>query len=143
MECACYFTLAAILLTGCQTKNEMFEEEPIKANLRQISKAYWAHLGYHQKPPSPEDLRGDVQGLHALEMGRPADEAMVSPRDKQPLVIVYGANLSTPTDAILAYEKEGVDGKRYVVTMRQEIKEVTEEEFAKATFPRGHKPDRN
>ncbi len=134
-------SLAFASLMGCQAKSDMFEEEPIKANLRQINKAYWTHLGYHDVPPKPENLRQDVQGLHALDMGRPADEAFVSPRDQQPLVIIYGADKTTPAHAILAYEKQGVDGTRWVVTMSQDIKELKNEEFAKAIFAKGHKPE--
>lgn len=139
-RCVVAAALLAVLLAGCKTE-EKFEEEPIKANLRQINKAYWTHLGYHDVPPQPENLLQDVEGLHALDMGRPAAEAMVSPRDKQPIVIIYGADKHTPGTAILAYEKEGAGGTRWVVTMAQDLKELTSEEFAKATFAKGHKPD--
>src|SRR5688572_23498077 len=125
--------LLALSLAGCKAE-EKFEEEPIKANLRQINKAYWTHLGYHDVPPQPENLRQDVEGLHSLDMGRPADEALISPRDKQPIVIIYGADNKTPRQAILAYEKEGADGTRWVVTMGQDIRELSNEEFAKAQF---------
>ena len=60
----------SLSMAGC-TAEEKFEEEPIKANLRQINKAYWMHLGYHNSPPKPEDLRQDVDGLHRLELGAP------------------------------------------------------------------------
>ena len=143
LRCVRGIALACCLvwvLPGCQAKSDMFEEEPIKANLRQINKTYWTHLGYHGTPPKPEDLRNDVEGLHALDMGRPADEAMVSPRDNQPFVIIYGADDTTPKNAILAYEQQGAGGTRWVVTMDQDIKELTDDEFKKATFAKGHKP---
>jgi hypothetical protein len=133
-------TLLVLCLPGCKGE-EKFEEEPIKANLRQINKAYWTHLGYHDVPPKPENLRQDVEGLHSLDMGRPADEALISPRDKQPIVIIYGADNTTPSEAILAYEKEGADGTRWIVTMGQDIRELSNEEFAKAKFAKGHKPE--
>jgi hypothetical protein len=129
-----------LVIVGC-SEAEKFEEEPIKANLRQINKAYWTHLGYHDVPPKPENLRQDVEGLHALDMGRPADEALVSPRDNQPIVIIYAADKKTPGQAILAYEQQGAEGTRWVVTMNQQIKRLTNEEFAKAVFAKGHKPD--
>jgi hypothetical protein len=131
----------AILLSGCAAESELFEEDPIKAHLRQISKAYWTHLGYHDVPPKPENLRQDVQGLYELGLGRPADEALISPRDQQPIVIIYGADSTTPGNAILAYERAGANGTRWVVTMAQEIKELPEAEFLKSTFAKGHKPE--
>jgi hypothetical protein len=137
----CWLVIAVgLALTGCKAE-EKFEEDPIKANLRQINKAYSAHLGYHGTPPQPDDLRQAVQDLHALDMGRPADEALISPRDKQPIVIIYGADSTTPGHAILAYEKRGAEGTRWVVTMRQDFKQLSNEEFAKAVFAKGHKPD--
>ena len=136
------YVLILVVLTGCQAE-ETFEEEPIKANLRQISKAYWTHLGYHDVPPKPENLKQDVEGLHSLGMGSPADVAMISPRDQQPIVIIYGADNKTSGDEILAYEKVGADGTRWVVTMSQNIHELSNEEFAKARFAKGHKPESN
>jgi hypothetical protein len=126
-------------LCGCASE-EKFEEDPIKANLRQISKAYWMHLGYHDTPPKEKDLRGDVQSLSELDMGRPAAEAMISPRDNQPIVVVYGAGKNTPADAILAYEQQGAEGTRWVVTMAQDIKELSDADFKKAKFANNHKP---
>ena len=142
LQLGCVLTLSCLALAGCSAE-ERFEEEPIKAHLRQINKAYWTHLGYHDVPPKPENLRQDVEGLHALDMGAPADQALVSPRDKQPFVIVYGADKTTPADAILAYEKVGAEGTRWVVTMSQDIKEMPNDEFKKATFPKGHEPEAN
>jgi hypothetical protein len=140
LKCIQAAALLAALLLGCQTKSDTFEEEPVKANLRQISKAYSTYLGYHNRPPDPEQLRSAVEDLHRLQMGRPAEEAMVSPRDKQPFVIIYGAGGSDPTGSILAYEAQGAEGTRWVVTMIQDIKPLTNEEFKKATFANKHKP---
>lgn len=135
----CLIVVNCLMFAGCKAE-EKFEEEPIKANLRQINKAYWAYLGFYDRPPDEETLRKDVEGLHAMDLGAPAAEAMVSPRDHQPIVIVYGTDRTAPAHAILAYEKEGVNGTRWVVTISQDIKEMTEDEFKKATFPKGHKP---
>ena len=140
MVCFAFAPLVAAGLAGCQSEPDMFQEEEVKANLRQINKAYWAHLGYHQRPPTPEELRIGVQTFHDLDMGRPADEAFMSPRDKQPFVIVYGAGDAERPDAILAYEQQGAEGTRWVITMSQEMKQLTEEEFKKAVFAKNHKP---
>jgi hypothetical protein len=135
--------LCGLTLSGCSKPPDKFVEDPIKANLRGINKAYWTHLGYHDTPPEPQNLRIDLDGLNALDMGPSADEALVSPRDKLPIVVIFGADKTTPGNAILAYEKKGVDGTRWVVTMSQEIKELRNEEFEKALFAKGHKPDKS
>jgi hypothetical protein len=74
-------------------------------------------------------------------MGVPPEEALVSPRDNQPIVIIMGANDNDGASSILAYEKTGAEGTRWVVTMGGEAKKLPNEEFSKATFAKGHKPE--
>jgi hypothetical protein len=64
-----------------------------------------------------------------------------SARDGEEFVVVWGLNLkSMPADTVLAYERSGVDGKRMVVTLNGEVREVSEDEFRALKFPKGHKP---
>jgi hypothetical protein len=63
-----------------------------------------------------------------------ADEILRSPHDGQPYGFVWGVNvqkssLHTMPPSTLAYERQGVDGKRYVLTVMG-IVPMTEEEFA-------------
>ena len=61
--------------------------------------------------------------------------------DGEEFVVVWGLNLeSLPADTVLAYERKGVDGKRMVVTLNGEVREVSEDEIATLKFPKGHKP---
>lgn len=125
---------------GCSS-NDTFDEEPVKANLRQINKAYWSVLGYTRRPPRDlEELKTTLNDLHRLDMGAPPEEALVSPRDKLPLVIIFGANESDPANAIMAYEKKGSENSRWVVMMGGDIAKLSDEEFSKATFAKNHKP---
>jgi hypothetical protein len=131
--------LAVPLLPGCAPAPDV--DEMVKANLMQIAKGYLMILSYNRRPPKDmEELRAAVNDLHRLDMGVPVDEALVSPRDKQPLVIVLGANSSDPGDSILAYEQEGLNGQRWIVTMGADVKQLPDAEFAKAKFPKNHKP---
>jgi hypothetical protein len=119
-----------------------FTEEPVKANLRTIHKAYWMIAGYHNRPPKDAvELNTSLTDLHALEMGGPPAEVLVSPRDNEPFVIVMTARPTEDSGAILAYEKKGTDNTRWVVTMGGDIKDIPSAEFAKQTFAGGHKPE--
>jgi len=71
------------------------------------------------------------------------EQYLRSPRDNQPYVIIYGSPLdSDGRDIILAYEKDGLDGKRYVITLSRDVKLMTDEEFAGAKFASGLKPSK-
>jgi hypothetical protein len=127
------------LLSGCASE-ETFQEEPVKAHLRQICKAYFMHINFHRRPPNAQQLPAVMDDLHKLDMGAPAEKALVSPRDKQPFVIIYGADVTEPSSSILAYEQQGADDGRWVVLMNAEIKLLSKDEFSKATFAHDHKP---
>ena len=87
-----------------------------------------------------EELRLAIRDLHALEMGLPPEVALVSPRDKQPFVIILGADNADSPDSIMVYEQQGADGKRYVLKRGATIEVLTDEEFSKAKFAKNHKP---
>lgn len=132
--------IIAACLAGCAA-DKPSDDELVKANLIQIAKAYLMVLSYNRKGlRDMDELRSAVNDLHRLQMGAPPEEALVSPRDKQPLVIILGADSSDRGDAILAYEQQGLDGNRWIVTMGADLKQLRDEEFAKAPFAKNHKP---
>ncbi len=138
--CCLALLICAWLLSGCSSPR--FEEDPVKANLRSIGKAYWTIVGFHNRPPRDlEELRSTLADLHAVEMGEAPDKVLISPRDKQPFVIILGAQPSaTESTTILAYEQQGADNTRYVLTTSGTILEMSNDEFAKASFAANHKP---
>ena len=73
-------------------------------------------------------------------VGKP-DEVLTSSRDGQPYVIILGADLgATRSGEVLAYEKKGAGGKRYVLSMDFNVGQISDADFAKATFAMGHLP---
>jgi hypothetical protein len=69
-----------------------------------------------------------------------ADEILRSPHDGQPYGVVWGvdvrkSSLHTMPPPTLAYERHGVNGKRYVLTVMGVVP-MTEEEFAQLKLPR-------
>ncbi len=70
------------------------------------------------------------------------DKFFRSTRDGEEFVVVWGLDLNNaPADMVVAHERTGVNGKRLVVTADSKITEVSEDEFGKLRFPKGHKPD--
>jgi hypothetical protein len=116
----------------------------------------------HGPPASDADHLRSIVNVYAIanrDLGRPPTkmvelENVLAPvmkdpssvfrssRDGEQFVIVWGldvgryGNTSTP----LAYEKNGVNGKRLIVDFQGKIREVSNEEFAQIKFPKGHTP---
>ena len=78
-----------------------------------------AALKAYAKRLSPELLA--VMGIDDV------DAIFVSPRDSQPYVVAYAT--AKPSGPILAYEREGADGKRLVATREGAVQELEEAEF--------------
>ncbi len=123
-------------LSGCAT-DEPTEDDRVRAHLQQIVRAY---ASPEQRPRDMEQLRSSVSDMHAMGLGVPADQAMVSPRDNQPFVVIFEPDASATGDAILAYEQQGRDGKRWVVTMSGDIRLLADAEFSQATFAKKRPP---
>src|SRR5262249_12620766 len=94
------------------------------------------------------DLERGPKDAHELKRflkqhGDP-DELLISPNDKQPYVVIWGANPNGggPTEykgmfPILAYEKTGVGGRRAVTDIRGRPLTVPNEDFERLKMVRG------
>jgi hypothetical protein len=87
-----------------------------------------SHAGKH--PANEEELREFVEKQGASTLKRfglaSPEELFVSPRDKQPLVWVLQG---TGTNPVIAYEEQGLEGSRVVVTALGTVEELTEKDF--------------
>jgi hypothetical protein len=131
---ACLCGLVALIvlgLAGCAKPRRT--EDPDTTNLRRLYQAF--RLCDDFKRRGPKDLAELKHYLGELgEKGTP-DEFLISRRDGQPFVIFYGNTIQTEGgNVILAYEKEGKEGKRFVLTLGGSVMAITDEEFAKARF---------
>ena len=129
-------------LVGCSPSQVVVytQLDPAREHLMKVCTAYIRYNTRYGKPPTgPDQLTPFLQ-----ELGSPA-ELLRSPRDGEPFVICWGVDLSTPqawamATPVLAYERRGADGKRYVLTTQQSIVLMTAQEFRQASFPPGHSP---
>ena len=130
--------LAATNLAGCQDGEARVPKANDTGNLRGIARVYaMVNRDLGRPPKNVEELKA----ILAPAMADPSS-AFRSQRDGQDYVIVWGLDMvgrDLNTPAILAYERTGVDGKRMLVRCNGEVTEVTEQEFAKLKFPKGHK----
>jgi hypothetical protein len=114
--------------------------DPTHGNLMRIGSAYVRHINEKKKPPQgPQDLRPFL-----ADAGNP-DEIFRSARDNEPLVICWGVDILKPiswakSTPVLAYEKRGADGSRYVLTTVRSVELMPDAEFRQASFPPGHHP---
>ena len=105
-----------------------------------IGMAYTRFSASQKRPPQAwADLRP------ILAETDNADEPWCSDRDGQPLVVCWGVDLSKQPDwakttPVLAYEKQGADGSRYVLTAVRSVELLSDKDFREASFPPGHNP---
>ncbi len=136
--------LAVVVLSGCEPSTPLIVNTPVpptQANLIKINIAYCRYLAETGRPPQSSK---DIQPLLA-KMGSP-DEILRSPRDGQPLVICWGVSprkllSSAKSTPVLAYERRGVNGSRYVLTAIHSVELMPDAEFRAASFPPGHHPE--
>lgn len=122
--------LGLVVLAGCSgaVVNHGSKEEQ---NLRYIGRAYVQFTNKEGRPPA------DVEEIkpYLKEFGEP-DTILRSPVDGQSYVIAWNTPLArTPAgqpEILLAYEKNGARGRRFVLNAGMFIHAMTDEEFNKA-----------
>ncbi len=115
--------------------------DPTAEKLRKIIVAYGRFCVAEQRPPeSVEELKPML-----AQLGDPGD-LLRSSRDGQPFVVCWGVDLLAPPSwaksktPVLAYEKQGVDGQRYILTTQRRVELMPDQDFRQAGFPPGHTP---
>ena len=116
-----------LLAPGCgrapQTK-----ENPAADRLRRILLAFDA-VAYEKKrgPRDAEEIKPFLKGPSGKD---DPNEALRSPNDGEPFVILWGINLETIADinTVVAYEKKGAGGKRYGITAARIVKPIGDAE---------------
>jgi hypothetical protein len=128
--------ITSLTLAGCSKPPK--EEESAVKNLRKIVQAFSvAEYKVHRAPRDEAELK---RFLGETGVTGDLDQVLISPRDNQPYAIGYGARLEPEgMKTILAHEKDGVEGARWVLMLSGDVKLLPDEEFARAEFARGLK----
>jgi hypothetical protein len=121
-----------LLLTGCSQKIEPQPLPLAEAVIRKLGSLYHDFgTTQHKKPANMEELKTWAKKLpktRLAELGiEDAEAIFVSPRDKEPYVLVRGGPAG-PWQ-VIAHEKTGMDGKRYVVTAMGSALEIEDASF--------------
>lgn len=132
---ACLFGL--LLAAGCEAPVADQAAGEVGENLSVLANAYQQATEKNNQPPqSAEDLKP------FLPADADPNKLLVSVRDGQPFVIVWGADPRTGMDLkpmVIGYEKNGKGGTRMVYTAMG-VMTMADADFAEANFPPGHKP---
>jgi hypothetical protein len=140
---AFFFALGLVALAASCSNAPVVVDKPLDATHEKLNKIRMAYSKFqatrNRAPQGPDDIRPLL-----AESGN-ADDLLRSARDGQPFVVCWGVDLTQPptwakSTAILAYEKQGVEGKRYVLTFARSVELMSDKEFSEASFPPGHKP---
>ena len=132
---ACILLVVMVGCTGSQTASQETEQSSLKPLAIFYSRFQSQHQG---RPPANEaELREFVSTFSAEDLQAfgvsSVDELFVSKRDNQPYVVEYGGTKNPPLGygqaPIVAYEKEGVGGKRFVGSSLGGVEEVDEARF--------------
>lgn len=127
--CRILFLLACIALAGCSSPHPVVKQEDAE-NLSKIGAAYdeaTKQLGH--PPQNPEELKPYLKQYDDPEA------ILRSPQDRLPYVILWGRDIRSISiesmpPPIIAYEQQGANGTRYVLTAMG-IMPMTDEEFQK------------
>jgi hypothetical protein len=112
-----------------------------RRSMTALATFYGDYLNYYGSAPKDEAtfrafLEERTDRINKMKLGG-VDELLKSPRDGQPLVVVYGKKVAppdSPNTPWAAYEQTGVDGKRMAVQVRGAVEELTSDQLAKQ-FP--------
>jgi hypothetical protein len=130
---AAVVVLAAI--TGCGDAPRV--QKGTGEKLEQFSAVYRAATEKLRRPPASADELKPY-----LSPGQSLDALLTSPNDNQPHVVIWGADVRAGMELkplVIAYEKEGSGGNRFVMTAMG-VFLMGPEDFKEANFPTGHKP---
>lgn len=139
-----FFVFLVLLLSGCLTKPGPREDETTM-DFRHIARIYESIQSFHNRPPRDlDEIKKYLADFHTDGLVDESDKVLTSSRDGLPYVIVLGAQFgSASQDEIVFYEKMGTGGQRYVMTTARVVRQMPDEEFRRAKFAQGHRPEMN
>lgn len=132
------------VLTGCGEPS--VDPDLSRTRLRGLCRALsLSDFFIGHEPRNREELLTTVRGMIIQPEIEDRDSILISPRDSEPYVVIYGSKLidgnkDNARSTVIAYEQKGAEGKRYVLMAGQNIEVLSDQEFANAKFALMHKP---
>ena len=129
---------------GCSCSSIVVVDKPLEPAQERLAKIYMAYVRFSTEQKRPPRNAEELKPFLA-EMGN-ADDILRSPRDGQPFVVCWGVNVGASASwaksmPVVIYEKQGVDGRRYVLTAPfRKVEVLSDQEFRQASFPPGYSP---
>jgi hypothetical protein len=122
------------LLSGCGAGHRESEERQ-RSNLKPLAVFYGRFIGQHrgQPPASEKEFKDFIRSLGTKQLVgfdvSDVESLFISSRDQQPYVVLYGRSAPAGKARIVAYEREGAGGTRFVANDLGDVQEVDEAQF--------------
>ena len=134
--------LVCLAVLGCHSETAVLtgqRQNSAEDRLVSIAAVYAQCLAQGKLPETPDDLKAFAKDDASFQ------EMMRSPNDNEEFVVMWKTNFhqlppSGSNLPVLAYERKGNAGKRYVIKYPTQVQLLTNEEFRKCQFPPGHTP---
>jgi hypothetical protein len=130
--------VACLVGSGCGSKST----EPLSPTQQALQKIGAAYTRGSQRLNHPPANRDEL--LSVLQMMQMNADVLRSPNDGEEFVIVWGVELRNqkmkPDERpVIAFEKVGKDGKRFVLRGTGDIQEMTDSQLKGCTLPPDYK----
>jgi hypothetical protein len=130
----CVIAVACCVIPlGCGSGARKAEEQ-MQSNLRPLAHFYNRYVQENRgrAPANEEEFKQFIRSRPSQDLAdqgvTDVESLFVSSRDNKPYVVIYGGQ--APSD-VVAYEQEGVGGKRFVATNLGGVEELDEAGFSK------------
>jgi hypothetical protein len=127
--------LILVIAGGCRGGGRSNQAQET-STLKPLAVFYGSYISQHggKRPASEEEFKAFIKdpknaGQLKLFQITNVDDLFISPRDREPYVVIYGKTSSAGGPPVVAYEKTGVEGKRFVVNALGGVEEVDEAKF--------------
>lgn len=134
-------SICVVVLLGCAKPPEPEKPTPF-AQLEKVGQAYERAQQILQRPPKNlDEIKEFVK-----ELGNP-DDILRSPNDHEPYQIIWGVDVTAEQPdgspkPIIAYEKNGQNGKRFILRAGNVAEEVPDADFIKVLQEGKQRPRR-
>ena len=124
-------SVAVIVTAGLLGCGGGSETAPAEISLRRLAKYYGTFTTIH-KGVAPANEKEFQAFIKSKDAEADFDKLFRSDRDGQPYVVFYLGAAKISPDRVIAHEKDGAGGKRFVAFSTTAVRELDEAEFKQA-----------